>query len=354
MQDFYSPGGLSLEFESQKNFTLEQSGIYETAIPYDYQQKDSLEQMTDEFDRCESQNECCVFTVDYNINKKSIISRPAPEAQDPSVIALYATNKPGDKQCATHLFSELKRDGDLLKKIREQIRQDLEYSRSATFDANYRPGGLLPKYLAEDADAPGNNYPRTNISSCDIRLAYPNAKKEFLEDIAENIKSKFSDKGIKMEVEGLDKDVIEEGEFTILLDSEMFYTMNDNPTLYKYLLTDPDKGRDVNPFDDEDCGKCFLVARERVIKGDLSYYYDAGFCDKRAVKWANKCGISVNDNKLNDPAALLIELEQRFQSEAKNPIFHLYYFGPLRISTSHKLGNGTSCQDAAYKTIASQ
>ena len=74
-------------------------------------------------------------------------------------------------------------------------------------------------------------------------------------------------------------------------------------------------------------------------------------CDRHAKKWGKKCGVQEKSALLKDENALLIRAEEEMQKSYSNPIFHLYYYAPLRFSTTATLSNGVQCSDVVNNIL---
>ena len=313
------------------------NNTYENLYTYDFISVDSNDAIEEKIKDCSFENECCLATSDMNIQHGKNTEK-IDEKYHFSVLALYSSGEQQSNTCAETMFAHLVENQEVVNHIRNKARAILHNKGSLSEDSSYRIGGLLPKIFAPNVSLPLNNYKKT--PSCSITLAYPSAKREFLEPIAEHITKKIQDLGIDIKSAGLDKNLIEDGQFTILLDTEMFYTAS----LYKYLLPDLSLGRDEGVFgNEENCGTCFLIARERELKGSLPYYYDAGYCDRYAQNWGAKCGIEVKDPILKNRGDLLVKIEEEFQKSSKNKIFHLFYFAPSKYLVNANLMDNRSC-----------
>ena len=329
------------------NFRLKSTGNVEI-MEIGYSQKSDIEEMKKEYQRCESQNECCIFVTEINLASNRDINRLPAKDVNPSVISLYGSDK--NVECAGALFSALKENPSSLDKIRARIRRELGYPNTGSGTDDFRAGGLLPKFLAK-APPPGDYFRKKNLSDCDnLTLAYPDSRRELMKGIANDIQEVFKEIGVEnLRVKEMGETDLEKRNYTILLDSEIFYTINSRPSLFKYKLPDLLKGRPDKAFssssENDLCGKCLMIAYERELReGVLPPTYEQKECDRKGEnkKWSDKCGVSLSD--LKDIRKILVKLEERYQASS-SPIFHLYYYAPLWIATDVEMANGKQCKD---------
>ena len=302
---------------------------------------------------CKANDKCCLFDVAYSKNDGA---RKPISKVDPSVISLYGgTNK---QSCVGPIFREILNNQNIRKKLTEQI--DTSLGRPITglpVCEECRLGGLLPKYLIKAQD-PRNNFPSGSPNcSGEVVIGYPSNRQQTLAPIAETLKNELSNayQGVfTVKVSSLNQTDIQNSAFTILVDEEIFYTMKNAASLYKYKLKDPKKGRTTTPFTDNSkasrCTRCLFQTADALLYGGTPSYSpeEDKECDEYGDFLKEQCGI--DEEYLVSYDTLLPKLEEYYQRYAQNPILHLYYFAPLRIVTEGSVQGG-SCGDALENII---
>ena len=327
----------------------------------------------DKIKLCENNGECCKFVSDAPFETK--LSETDITTKDPSVVALYsAAEDPTDKKCISYIFSQLYERDDERASIVSVIANNLGKLDMGGDCPQCRTGGLLPKYLAKGAEAPRNNFEKFN--SCDpsksITIGYFRNKQRTMKEVAEQFEKVVQiiaseSTPIKTTV----KELGESDSFDILVDSEVYYTLKDIPTLFSYTIKDQKRGRLTNPISN-DCDRCMAIKMDELLFGAAPPYAESSCCpsdDKKCINKYRNSWYPINDylfkecrksngkkfdefddnDPINSPAAMLTEVEERFQKSNK-PIFHLYYYVPWELTTDVDL-QGRSCSDVGSQIL---